>query len=79
MSSKSQNSREDAKLAHNDDHAPEKLWSFTELSRRYGVHVATVRRWSRDGRLSAIQIGRMKRVRDRDRALFEGESNQAAR
>ena len=63
------------------DHSPlvEKLWSFDELSLRYGVHVATVRRWSRDGRLSAIQIGRMKRVRDRDRALFEGEPIQAAR
>lgn len=79
MSRKSQNSRDDANLAHNDDHIPEKLWSFMELSRRYGVHVATVRRWSRDGRLTAIQIGRMKRVRDRDRALFEGESIQASR
>ena len=79
MSRKSQNSRVGAKPAHIHDHIPEKLWSFTELSGRYGVHVATIRRWSRDGRLTAIQIGRMKRVRDRDRALFEGEPIRESR
>ncbi len=70
----------DSSANSHTDHIPlvEKLWSFDELSRRYGVHVATVRRWSRDGRLTAIQIGRMKRVRDRDRALFEGEPVRAA-
>ena len=77
MSSKSQDSRDNAKLTHIEDHVPERLWSFEELSGRYGVHVATVRRWSRDGRLIAIQIGRMKRVRERDRALFEGEPIRA--
>ena len=50
---------------------PEKLWSFAELSSRYGVHVGTVRRWGREGRLTTIQIGRFKRIRDRDRDQFE--------
>lgn len=53
----------------------EKLWSLAELSRRYGVHVGTVRRWSREGRLATVQIGRFKRVRDRDRDRFESRQS----
>ena len=79
MFRKSHSSRSNAKPNHVDNQSPEKLWSFIELSARYGVHVATVRRWSREGRIAAIQIGRSKRVRDRDRAQFEGEPVREAR
>ena len=50
---------------------PDRLWSLDELSSRYGVHIGTVRRWGREGRLRTIQIGRFKRVRDQDRDQFE--------
>ena len=50
---------------------PDRLWTLDELSSRYGVHIGTVRRWGREGRLRTIQIGRFKRVRDQDRDQFE--------
>lgn len=59
--------------------SPHMLWSFKQLSIRYGVHVATVRRWSREGQIRTIRIGRLKRVRDAERALFEGGPPRAVR
>lgn len=42
-----------------------------EVAQRYGVKTATVWAWIRSGKLTAVQIGRIYRVRPEDLERFD--------
>ena len=55
-----------------DDQRTEKLWTVEEIASRLDVHIVTVRRWIRSGRLVAMAFGGKTgyRVRDSDFQAF---------
>lgn len=55
----------------------DKLWTVEEISEYLGVHVVTVRRWIRSGKLTAVALGRKAgyRIRDVDLQSFLSESS----
>jgi excisionase family DNA binding protein len=55
--------------------APEKLYTPEEAAGVLGVSPKTIRGWLRTGKLTALKVGRLWRVRERDLQAFleEGE------
>lgn len=47
------------------------LLTLKEIAGHYRVSVRTVRRWIADGKLKAIGIGRLTRIRNTDALVFE--------
>ena len=53
-----------------------KEWAWLtvdEVAARLKVHAATVRRWVRDGQLTAAKAGRQHRISEEDLAVFLGK------
>lgn len=55
-----------------DDFPTERLWTVEEIADRLNVHIVTVRRWIRSGRLAAMAFGGKTgyRVKDSDFQAF---------
>ncbi len=52
-----------------------KYYSCDEVAQMYGVKKATVSGWIRDGKLKAVRVGRLYRVRQQDLDAFEASNN----
>ncbi len=49
----------------------EKLYTCEEIAERYTIKIRTVWDWIRSGKLPAVHVGRLYRVRESDLAEFE--------
>jgi excisionase family DNA binding protein len=54
-------------------------YSLDDVADRLGLHVRTVRNYVRDGRLSAVRIGKQYRVSDADLRALTGGSGGSSR
>ena len=53
------------------------MLSVNDLARRLAIHPETVRRWIRDGTLTAAKLGRAWRISEADLAAFLGSADRA--
>ncbi len=53
----------------------EKMYTCTEVAEKYRVALSTVREWVREGKLSALKVGKSYRIRESDLAKFVQERN----
>ncbi|WP_067972830.1 helix-turn-helix domain-containing protein [Nocardiopsis trehalosi] len=51
---------------------PSSLYSVEQVAERLGLHVRTVRKYVRDGRLKAVKVGRRYRITREDVEAFTG-------
>src|SRR3954468_23463852 len=54
------------------------MYSVDEVAELLGLHVKTVRSYVRDGRLSAVRIGKQYRIARPDLEAFTGQAGLAA-
>lgn len=50
----------------------ERFYSVEQVAERLGLHVRTIRNYVRDGRLSAVRIGKQYRIAHEDLEAFTG-------
>lgn len=53
----------------------DKLYNCDEVAKRYGVKVETVWAWIREGKLKAVRIGKLYRIKESALSEFEQELN----
>lgn len=56
----------------------EKFYSCNQIADRYGVKVCTVWAWVRDGKLPAVKLGGVYRIKESDLAAYEQKNKTAA-
>lgn len=52
----------------------DRLYSVEQVAERLGLHVRTIRNYVRDGRLTAVRIGKQYRIAHEDLEAFTGRS-----
>lgn len=53
----------------------EKYFSCKEVAEKYGVKVKTVWGWISSGKLKAVRIGKLYRIKQQDLDAFEASNN----
>lgn len=53
----------------------EKYFTCNDVAERYGVKVATVWEWVRQGKLKAMQTGKLYRIKQADLDAFENRNS----
>ncbi|REK91889.1 DNA-binding protein [Streptomyces inhibens] len=56
----------------------DRLYSVEQVAERLGLHVRTIRNYVRDGRLTAVRIGKQYRIAHEDLEVFTGRPMPAA-
>jgi excisionase family DNA binding protein len=50
-------------------------FTVAEISRRFGAHEVTIRRWIREGRIKPLRLGRLVRISAAEVERFEKEGS----